>query len=144
MRFAGRCRRAEEPRRHSRGAGHRPLQHWPKRFCPKSWLSWPARPSRSRQDNAGNHKSHPPGWAQDAKGRDARGVGQRYAARCGSPYSLIVAWVNAAVRPNEQKAPLLETYWTVPKRQIEASVVLANPPFDATDWRRHSRDAQGA
>jgi len=32
----------------------------------------------------------------------------------------------------------------VPKRQIEASVVLANPPFDATDWRRHSRDAQGA
>jgi GNAT superfamily N-acetyltransferase len=26
------------------------------------------------------------------------------------------------------KTRLLETYWTVPKRQIETSVVLANPP----------------
>lgn len=32
--------------------------------------------------------------------------------------------------PDEQKTPLLETYWTVPKRQIEASVVLANPPLE--------------
>jgi GNAT superfamily N-acetyltransferase len=31
---------------------------------------------------------------------------------------------------DEQKTPLLETYWTVPKRQIEASVVLANPPLE--------------
>jgi GNAT superfamily N-acetyltransferase len=30
----------------------------------------------------------------------------------------------------ERKKPLLETYWTVPNRQIEASVVLANPPLD--------------
>src|ERR1700730_16997075 len=35
---------------------------------------------------------------RDATGRDARGVGQRYAARCGSSYSTIVASVNAAVR----------------------------------------------
>lgn len=31
----------------------------------------------------------------------------------------------------EQKARLLRTYWTVPKRQIETSVVLANPPLEA-------------
>jgi hypothetical protein len=70
----------------------------PKRFCPKSWLSRPARPSGSCQDNAGNHTSHPPGWAHDATGRDARGVGQRYAARRGSLYSTILESVNAAVR----------------------------------------------
>jgi GNAT superfamily N-acetyltransferase len=32
----------------------------------------------------------------------------------------------------ERKAALLETYWTIPERQIENSVVLANPPLDAT------------
>jgi GNAT superfamily N-acetyltransferase len=32
--------------------------------------------------------------------------------------------------PDEQKTGLLEVYWTVPKRQIEASVVLANPPLE--------------
>jgi len=30
----------------------------------------------------------------------------------------------------EQKGRLLKTYWTVPDRQIETSVVLANPPLD--------------
>ncbi len=30
----------------------------------------------------------------------------------------------------EQKTALLETYWTIPDRQVEASVVLANPPLD--------------
>ena len=30
----------------------------------------------------------------------------------------------------ERKALLLETYWTIPARQIETSVVLANPPLD--------------
>jgi GNAT superfamily N-acetyltransferase len=30
----------------------------------------------------------------------------------------------------EQKTALLKTYWTVPGRQIETSVVLANPPLD--------------
>ena len=58
----------------------------------------PARPSGSCQDNAGNHTSHPTGWAHDATRRDAGGVGQRYAARYGSSYSIIVARVNAAVR----------------------------------------------
>jgi len=29
----------------------------------------------------------------------------------------------------EQKTALLKTYWTIPDRQIETSVVLANPPF---------------
>jgi GNAT superfamily N-acetyltransferase len=30
----------------------------------------------------------------------------------------------------ERKAELLKTYWTIPDRQIETSVVLANPPDD--------------
>jgi GNAT superfamily N-acetyltransferase len=29
----------------------------------------------------------------------------------------------------ERKTALLKTYWTVPDRQIETSVVLANPPY---------------
>jgi len=33
--------------------------------------------------------------------------------------------------PPECKAALLKKYWTVPDRQIETSVVLANPPFGA-------------
>src|SRR5439155_7583741 len=52
--------------------------------------SRPARPSGSRQDNAGNHPSHPTGRAQDAIGCDARGMGQRYAARCGSADDIIL------------------------------------------------------
>jgi len=31
--------------------------------------------------------------------------------------------------PPARKTELLKTYWTVPDRQIETSVVLANPPF---------------
>lgn len=34
-----------------------------------------------------------------------------------------------ALVPPSQKAALLRTYWTVPERQIETSVVLANPPL---------------
>jgi GNAT superfamily N-acetyltransferase len=30
----------------------------------------------------------------------------------------------------ERKTALLKTYWTIPVRQIETSVVLANPPLD--------------
>jgi len=30
----------------------------------------------------------------------------------------------------ERKIELLKTYWTIPDRQIETSVVLADPPFD--------------
>ena len=32
--------------------------------------------------------------------------------------------------PPKRKRPLLQTYWTVPERQIETSVVLASPPLD--------------
>ena len=77
------------------GAGHRPVQHWPERFRPKSWLSRPARPSGSRQDDAGNHASHPTGWPHDARGRDARGVGQRYAARGGSSHHSCTAGIGS-------------------------------------------------
>ena len=31
-----------------------------------------------------------------------------------------------------RKTVLLKTYWSVPDRQIETSVVLANPPLDET------------
>jgi GNAT superfamily N-acetyltransferase len=31
----------------------------------------------------------------------------------------------------EQKTALLQTYWTIPDRQVETSVVLASPPFPA-------------
>ena len=30
----------------------------------------------------------------------------------------------------ERKTTLLQTYWSIPERQIETSVVLADPPFD--------------
>jgi N-acetylglutamate synthase-like GNAT family acetyltransferase len=30
----------------------------------------------------------------------------------------------------ERKTTLLRTYWTIPERQIETSVVLARPPID--------------
>jgi GNAT superfamily N-acetyltransferase len=32
----------------------------------------------------------------------------------------------------EQRTTLLKTYWTIPERQIETSVVLADPPLDET------------
>ena len=32
--------------------------------------------------------------------------------------------------PLDRKTELLKTYWTIPDRQIETSVVLANPAFD--------------
>ena len=31
--------------------------------------------------------------------------------------------------PDERAAELLRTYWTIPERQVETSVVLANPPL---------------
>jgi GNAT superfamily N-acetyltransferase len=33
--------------------------------------------------------------------------------------------------PKERTAELLTTYWDIPERQVETSVVLANPPFKA-------------
>jgi len=41
--------------------------------------------------------------------------------------------------PDERKNALLETYWTVPERQIETSVVLASPPF-ALERDAHDRN----
>jgi len=35
----------------------------------------------------------------------------------------------------ERKIALLKTYWDIPDRQIETSVVLANPPLDAIEAR---------
>lgn len=34
-----------------------------------------------------------------------------------------------ALLPSEHAAELFRTYWTIPARQIETSVVLANPPL---------------
>ena len=38
-----------------------------------------------------------------------------------------------------RKTALLRTYWNIPDRQIETSVVLANPPLDEA----HAREAPG-
>jgi len=38
----------------------------------------------------------------------------------------------------ERKAALLQTYWTIPDRQIETSVVLANPPLEPFDASREA------
>src|SRR5712692_4400633 len=40
-----------------------------------------------------------------------------------------------------RKTPLLKMDWTVPDRQIETSVVLANPPLDC---RQHGGELDGA
>jgi GNAT superfamily N-acetyltransferase len=37
-----------------------------------------------------------------------------------------------ALVPNERKTTLLKTYWRVPDRQIETSVVLADPPLESS------------
>jgi GNAT superfamily N-acetyltransferase len=34
-----------------------------------------------------------------------------------------------ALVSSDQKVALLKSYWTIPERQIQASVVLANPAF---------------
>jgi GNAT superfamily N-acetyltransferase len=41
-----------------------------------------------------------------------------------------------ALVPAEAIAPLLQTYWNVPERQIETSVVLASPALSAQDASR--------
>lgn len=62
----------------------------------------------------------------------------------GSRQMLVGTWAAAAwaiafyqrhgfaLVSSEQKTVLLKTYWTIPERQIETSVVLANPPFLST------------
>jgi GNAT superfamily N-acetyltransferase len=73
-----------------------------------------------------------------------RGVGSallEHLARSTSGRTLVGTWAAAewAIRfyrrhgfelvTPEQKSALLKTYWTIPERQIETSVVLASPPL---------------
>jgi GNAT superfamily N-acetyltransferase len=78
-------------------------------------------------------------------GKQRRGVGGallRHLRDRSARRMLIGTWAAAewAIRfyqrhgfelvPPARKTVLLQTYWTVPDRQIQTSVVLANPPFD--------------
>jgi GNAT superfamily N-acetyltransferase len=79
-------------------------------------------------------------------GSQGRGIGSRLLAHLRSLTSrpiLIGTWADAewAIRfyqrhgfelvSPSQKSSLLKTYWTISERQIETSVVLANPPVRA-------------
>jgi GNAT superfamily N-acetyltransferase len=78
-------------------------------------------------------------------GIQRRGIGGAllgYLRRLGTRRMLVGTWAAAdwAIHFYErhgfelaspaQKAALLKTYWSIPDRQIETSVVLANPPID--------------
>jgi GNAT superfamily N-acetyltransferase len=77
-------------------------------------------------------------------GSQGRGVGSallELLAGSATRRTLVGTWAAAewAIRfyrrhgfelvPPELKAELLKTYWTIPDRQVETSVVLANPPL---------------
>jgi GNAT superfamily N-acetyltransferase len=79
-----------------------------------------------------------------APGRQRHGVGSALLAhleRSTSRRILVGTWAAAdwavafygrhgfGLVPAERKAELLRTYWTIPERQIETSVVLAKPPL---------------
>jgi GNAT superfamily N-acetyltransferase len=83
-------------------------------------------------------------------GRQRHGVGAAllaHLARSTTRRMLVGTWAAAdwAIRfyrrhgfelvSPERKPALLQTYWTIPERQIETSVVLANPPFDEAPGR---------
>ena len=77
-------------------------------------------------------------------GRQGQGVGGALLAhlrRMSARRMLVGTWADAGwaisfyarhgfeqVTP-ERKTELLKTYWTIPERQIETSVVLADPPY---------------
>jgi GNAT superfamily N-acetyltransferase len=78
-------------------------------------------------------------------GNQRRGVGSALIAHLrglGNRPMLVGTWAAAewairfyerhgfALAPPERKTALLQSYWRVPDRQIETSVVLANPPLD--------------
>jgi GNAT superfamily N-acetyltransferase len=80
-----------------------------------------------------------------APGSQRRGVGGallEHLTRASTRRMLVGTWAAAewAIRfygaygfervSPERKAELLREYWTIPERQIEASVVLAKPPLD--------------
>ena len=78
-------------------------------------------------------------------GRQRQGVGaaliEHLRHRGGARRMLVGTWADAswaitfygrhgfALVSSERAAALLRTYWSVPERQIETSVVLANPPL---------------
>ena len=73
-------------------------------------------------------------------GRQRHGVGSAHLKRSTTRRILVGTWAAAdwaiafyrrhgfELVPAERKAELLRTYWTIPERQIETSVVLAMPP----------------
>jgi GNAT superfamily N-acetyltransferase len=78
-------------------------------------------------------------------GSQRRGVGSAllaHVARSATRRMLVGTWADAgwAIRfyrrhgfelvSPERKSALLWSYWTIPERQVETSVVLANPPLD--------------
>ena len=79
-------------------------------------------------------------------GRQGRGVGGdllRHVRRLSARRTLVGTWAAAewaiafylrhgfALVSADRTTTLLQTYWTIPDRQVETSVVLADPPFDA-------------
>jgi GNAT superfamily N-acetyltransferase len=87
----------------------------------------------------------------DSQRRDVGAALLKHLRDLSEPRMLVGTWAAAewAIRfyrrhgfelvPDERKNALLETYWTVPKRQIEASVVLASPPL-ARNSEAHDRN----
>ena len=79
----------------------------------------------------------------DSQGRGVGGALLRHLRGISAARMLVGTWTAAdwAIRfyrrhgfelvSPERKTVLLKTYWTIPDRQIETSVVLANPPLDA-------------
>jgi GNAT superfamily N-acetyltransferase len=76
----------------------------------------------------------------DSQGSGIGGALMKQLVRPGERRMLVGTWAAAewAVRfyerhgfelvPRERIAPLLQEYWSIPERQVETSVVLANPP----------------
>ncbi len=77
----------------------------------------------------------------DSQGHGVGGALLEHLARSTTRRMLVGTWAAAdwAIRfygrrgfelvSSERKTTLLQSYWTIPERQIEASVVLANPPL---------------
>ena len=47
-----------------------------------------------------------------------------------SRFSSGATWHGFALASPTRKTILLKTYWNIPDRQVDTSVVLANPPLD--------------
>jgi GNAT superfamily N-acetyltransferase len=87
----------------------------------------------------------------DSQRRGVGGALLEHLARSTTRRILVGTWAAAewAIRfyrrhgfelvSTERKTALLKTYWTIPDRQIETSVVLANPPLgEAREARGHA------